>query len=94
MTCIVDNSELEQSCAFDGSHNFAIDLPGGKQLRPELFSLSEVDAIDPLHCPWVLYDQIVLSVIDENWDALIEQLLNQIDFVLHEVSIEGIVDLL
>ena len=93
MTCVVDDPQFQVASRFYGSGHLAVDFPRREELAPELISPVEIDLVKPLHGSRGLHDEVVLAIVDHYWDVLGKKVFHPFGLLLHEVSVEVLVDL-
>ena len=81
--CVKKYCKGEFSWRFCQSYKGSIDLELWKIFIPKILRIWIVNLIDPLHGARVGNNQIILTLIDPNWDLRIEQLFHTGNLILH-----------
>ena len=93
MASIVNNLVFELSCFLLRSSCLVINFPDTEVLVSELLVVLVVDLLDPSVCTGCLDNDIVLTVVDQNWEIFLEQVFDSGDFGFHEIFIESLIDI-
>lgn len=76
MPCVVHDPEIQIPHLLLRPSCFAIHLPDVEQSTLELGCVLVEHLIHPPHCPWVLDDDVILSIINQNWQVSSQKLLH------------------
>lgn len=61
------------------------------QLVPVMF-VCPINIINPSHGSGVVNDEVILTIVDEDFKALVKEVRHLVGAVLHEISIQLLVD--
>lgn len=52
------------------------------------------ETVYPFHRAWSLDYQVVLAIIDQHWEAFVEQVLDSVDLRFHKIGVHVVVHLI